>query len=186
MRFRTFLTAGIEVLHLGAQKAESNAWPAEHWQTEKGRWKLYTPAIDAHLSDSLLPMSFGSSIEGFVLLLEVADFASWSHSNFFAKADGYVSYRHKAKEVWSVGQLDWHEIKNLTPKRQLTAYAEALRIAVRNTTQAKRRPKSFDVEQFAQATADLLQQAKVSQLSRTTYLNSTSPRVRKLSSSNGR
>lgn len=64
MRFRTFLTAGIEVLHRGAQKAESNAWPAEHWQTEKGRWTPYTLAIDEYLTYALLPSRSAHPMKG--------------------------------------------------------------------------------------------------------------------------
>jgi hypothetical protein len=165
MRFRTFLKTGVEVLHLGMQNAESNAWPIEHWRDNPGRWRLFAPAIDDYLNDALVSQSFGASIESFLLVLEIADFAAWGEGVAFSTADGWTSYSPKSRELRSVGRLDWPHVQSLSAKRQLDAFALATVEAIERVDRAKRRPKDFDAARCASEVASLLRHGKVSQFS---------------------
>jgi len=165
MRYLTFLRKGVEVLELGMQNAESNAWPPEHWRENKGRWRLYTPAIDTHLNQGLLGHSFGTSVEYFVLLLEIADFTSWGPTAF-APPEGRVTYKPSRKELWSVGQLNWLQIQHLTPSQQLREYQQAAIAAIGRISAARRKPKDFAAPEFSNAVATLLESAQVSTLTR--------------------
>lgn len=169
MRFRTFLKTGVEVLHLGGQNWQSNSWPPEHWKAHAGRWRLYTPAIDDFLNEELDGKSFGASIEGFVLLLEVADFNAWGNGVAFTGPEGFTRYKHKTKEVWSVGRIDWLDVEALPASKQLSAYCDALQFAVEKVAHAKRRPRDFDTHAFASALSAKLRSAKESQLSKAAY-----------------
>ena len=166
MHFRTFLKTGVEVLHLGGQHWQSNAWPPEHWKRNSGRWRLFTPAIDAFLNDELAGMSFGTSIDTFVLLLEVADFEAWGVSMAFTGPEGFVRYKYKTKEIWSVARIAWTEVQDLPARQQFKAFGGALQSAITNVSQAKRKPRDFHAEGFAEAVASRLRAARVSQLSR--------------------
>jgi hypothetical protein len=170
MRFYTLLKTGIEVLHLGAQNAESAAWPIEHWRENKGRWRLYMPAIDDYLNNHLATRSYGASVERFVLLLEIADFAAWGGPPAFTGEDGYVSYRWKNRELCSVGKLNWLEIQFLTPAQQLEALRGAVVAAIERVSKQKRKSKDFRSREFADELSALLKRAKVSEFGRTAYL----------------
>lgn len=172
MHLRTFLKTGVEVLHLGMQHSSGNAWPIEHWRANPGRWRLFTPGIDNYLNACLAGETYGTSVEKFVLLLEVADFESWGVGLAFSGPEGWTSYKPKTRELWSVGQLAWPEIQMLSAKQQLHAYGAALCMAIRRTTEGKRKPKDFNAEAFADAVAIKLQSAKVSQLSRAVFVAS--------------
>jgi hypothetical protein len=121
------------------------------------------------LNEDLAPLSFGASIDQFVLLLEVADFQAWGEGAAFTGPEGFTRYKHKTREVWSVGRLDWTEIQDLPARRQLHAYEGALVSAIKNVEQAKRKPRDFNTEAFALAVATRLRCAKVSQLSRSAH-----------------
>ncbi|CAN7440845.1 hypothetical protein [Polaromonas sp. LjRoot131] len=165
MRFLTFLKTGVEVLHLGGQHWQSNAWPIDHWKANPGRWRLFTPAIDAFLNEDLMPRDFGTSIEQFLLILEVADFKAWGEGVAFTGPDGFTRYKHKTREVWSVGRINWPEVQHLPARLQLLAFGQALQAAIANVAVAKRKPKDFATEAFGSAVAARLASAKVSQLS---------------------
>lgn len=169
MLFRTFLKTGLEVLHLGGQSWESNAWPSEHWKSNPGRWRLYTPGIDAFLNNELSARTFGSSVDSFLLILEIADFESWGIGVAFAGPEGYVSYKPKTRQLWSVGQLNWLEIQHLTAKQQLTAFRNAAAAAIERTSKAARKPKDFNAHAFSEAVSTALEGAKVSTLSRAAH-----------------
>jgi hypothetical protein len=169
MHFRTFLKTGVEVLHLGGEHWQSNSWPIEHWKANSGRWRLFTPAIDDFLNEELDGSSFGNSIEKYVLLLEVADFAAWGPGNAFTGPEGFTRYKPKTKEVWSVGRMDWNHIQGLSARQQLHELGKALQFSIDKVAQAKRRPKDFNAEGFAIAVRGKLRTAKVSQLSRSTH-----------------
>jgi len=166
MIFRTFLKMGIEVLQLGGQSWQSNAWPIEHWKSNPGRWRLYTNGIDEFLNKELSAQTFGSSVNKFLLLLEIANFEAWGIGVAFTGPEGYVSYKPKTRELWSVGQLNWLEIQNLTAKQQLGAFRNAAVAAIERTSRAARKPKDFNALTFADAVSNALDRAKVSTLSR--------------------
>jgi hypothetical protein len=169
MRFRTFLKTGVEVLHLGMQQAESNAWPPEHWRDNPGRWRLFTPGIDDYLTDALADKSFGASIDSVLLVLEVADFAAWGPGLAFSSPEGWTSYSPKSRELRSVGRLDWLEIQSLTATQQLQAFGLAAAEAIARVTRAKRRPRDFDAAGCASEVLHLIRTAKVSRLSRAAW-----------------
>ena len=169
MHFRTFLKTGVEVLHLGGQHWESPTWPIEHWKAHSGRWRLFTPAIDDFLNEDLGAMDFGASVEKFVLLLEVADFKAWGEGLAFTGPEGFTRYKHKTKEVWAVGRIDWNEVQELPARQQLQAFEQAVRFALETVAHAKRKPKNFNTEAFGEAVSNRLRSAKVSQLSRSAY-----------------
>jgi len=141
MHFRTFLKTGVEVLLLGGQHWESTAWPIEHWKTHPGRWRLFTPAIDDFLNEDLARRSFGASINKFVLLLEVADFKAWGEGVAFTGPEGLTRYKHKTKELWSVGRIDWTEVQDLAARLQLQAFEHAFTFSLEKVAQTKRKPK---------------------------------------------
>ena len=95
MHFRTFLKTGIELLHIGGQHLESSSWPIEHWKQNSGRWRLFTPAIDAFLNRQLSNASFGTSIDKFVLILEVADFEAWGIGVAFSGPEDFTRHKHE-------------------------------------------------------------------------------------------
>jgi hypothetical protein len=169
MQFRTFLKTGIEVLHLGGQHWQSNSWPMEHWKASTGRWRLFTPEIDHFLNRELTDKSFGASIDRFVFLLEVADFDAWGTGAAFTGPEGFTRYKPKTKEIWSVGRLDWLEIQELPASVQLKAFGEALQFAIAKVSTAKRKPREFDTDAFAEFVRRNLKSAKVSQLSRSAH-----------------
>lgn len=170
MHLWTFLKSGVEVLHLGMQTADSNAWPIEHWRENKGRWRLYTPAVDAFLNEGLSKLSFGSSVERFIFVLEIADFNSWGGPPAFTGTEGHVSYRPKRRELSSVAKLDWLQIQSLTAAQQLEALRVAMVDAVERVSRQKRQPKDFQAERFARQLSTMLKHARVSELGRTAYL----------------
>lgn len=161
MRYRTCLVTGVEVLHLGGQLWECNAWPPEHWKSNKGRWRLVTPAIDDHLNAALSDMSFGPVVESFVLALEVADFAEWP-TGTFAPEGARHSYKTKSRELWCIGKLDWKAIQGLTVTQQYEAYKQCVADAVARLQHAKRKLKDFDVEAFRNALSAILARGKPS------------------------
>jgi hypothetical protein len=168
MRFRTFLVTGIEVLHLGGQNWESNAWPPEHWRKNKGRWRLFTMAIDEYLSAELRGLKFGPTVGGLVMALEVADFASWPTSTF-AAADASPSYKPKHRDLWCFGKLNWPDIQSLTLKQQYEAYVNCVIRAIERVTSAKRKPRDFDVDGFRNKVAEALARGKPSHFTRAAY-----------------
>lgn len=172
MHFRTFLKTGVEVLHLGMQQSSGNAWPPEYWKANPGRWRLFTPGIDAYMNQRLTERSFGTSVENFVLLLEIADFESWGVGVAFAGPCGYSSYKPKARELRSVGQLNWLDVQMLTPTKQLHAYRIAALSAIQQASEAARKPKHFAFSEFADAVNEALQEVKLTQVSRSAFVAS--------------
>lgn len=169
MQCRTLLKAGVKVLHLGTQHSNCNAWPIEHWRTNPGRWRLFTPGIDAFLNQKLLGLSFGTSVENFLLLLEIADSEAWGLGVAFTGPAGYSSYRPKTRELRSVGQIDWLYVQMLTPTQHLHAYRKAAINAIQQASKAASKPKDFRFAEFAQAVDEILEGAKVSQVSRSAF-----------------
>jgi hypothetical protein len=165
MRFRHFLVTGVEVLQLGGQRWESNAWPPEHWRENKGRLRLHTPAIDDQVSASLNGKSYGGPVEGVVVALEVADFSEWP-ATAFAKPEATPSFKPRYKDLWCFAKLDWSHIKDMTLREQYAAYTEAVLDAVRQYHMSRRKPKGFQVEDFLSDLEAILKSLKPSTLTR--------------------
>lgn len=175
MLFFTLLKTGTEVLHLGAQRSNSNVWPLEHWQSNPGRWRLFTPGIDAYLNQKLSGRSFGTSVDHFVLVLEIADFESWGVNGPFAGPSGYSAYLPRNRELRSVGQINWLDVQMLKPTEQLQAYRIAALSAIRRAAEAARKPRGFAFSEFSDAVEEALKRVKVSQVSRSSFEARTTP-----------
>jgi len=120
-------------------------------------------SLDIYLTDRLGDKSFGGSIDRFVFCFEIADFEKWGE--FFTCSANYTSYRPKSKEMWSVGQLHWAEVKDLSASDQLVALRRALQTAIYRIGQKARKPKDFVYVAFASTVEALLQDAPVELLS---------------------
>lgn len=154
MKFGTVISSGKEVLFVGHERGNSK--PAEAWLAG-GRWKISMSALDEYLSKGLHDRSFGSSINRFVFCFEIADFEKWG-ATFAATAD-YTSYRPKKKEIWSVGQLRWTDVKDLDAKDQLRALRGAVKTAIHRISTKPRKPKDFECIAFATDVEALLEMA---------------------------
>ena len=154
MKFRTAITSGKEVLFVGHERGNSK--PTDAWLAT-GRWKISMPALDAYLNERLKGHCFGHSIDCFVFYFDIADLEQWGA--FFQSRADYTSYRPKRKEIWSVGQLRWTEVKDLPPRNQLRALRVALQTAIHRIGRKKRKPKDFAHMAFAATVEALLEQA---------------------------
>jgi hypothetical protein len=154
MDFRTVKTTGKEVLFVGHERGNSKI-PAD-W-LKAGRWKIDLSALDSYLTEQLREKSFGTSIDCFVFCFEIADFELWG--DFFRASADYTSYRPKKKEVWSVGQLRWTDVKDLQAHDQLRVLNSAVLAAIRRVGTKRRKPRDFDHAAFASSVEILLAQA---------------------------
>jgi len=168
MKFLTIQTTGKEVLHLGAQRSSSNVWPPEYWKSQAGRWRLFTPGIDAYLNDALAGRSFGTSVECFGFDLVVIDFRSWG-LNAMKSLAVHPSFSPMKRTVRSGAQIDWRDVQLLTPTEQLHAYRGAAMTAIRRASEAKRKPREFAFADFSAFIEEALQRAKISQVSRSAF-----------------
>jgi hypothetical protein len=168
MRFRTFLVTGVEVLHLGLQHSQSNAWPPNHWREHKGRFRLFTIAIDEQVAEALKGKNYGGPVEGIVIVLEVADFDQWP-AMAFTKIGTTPSFKPKHRDLWCYAKLDWTQIQNLTLKQQFEAYTRAVLEAIDRMSDAKRKPKGFFVQECISDLRGILCNLKASTLTRTAH-----------------
>lgn len=175
MRFFTLQKTGKEVLHLGEQRSSSTVWPLDYWKSNLGRWRLFTPGIDAYLNDALAGRSFGPSVDLFMLVLEVADFDAWGINGPFAGPKGNTSYSPIKRILQSVGRINWLDVQMLPPTEQLRAYRIAALTAIRQASQASRKPRDFAFSEFYDAIEEVLKRVKVSQVSRSAFEARTSP-----------
>jgi hypothetical protein len=166
MRFNTFFVKGVEVLQLGGQHWTSNAWPAEHWRENKGRWRIHMPAVDTYLSGALGDQVFGGGVEGIVLALEIADFASWPTSTFASREKAF-SYKRKHRDLWCYGKIDWLEVQHLSLSLQYAAVGECILASINRVIDARGAPKDFDANGLHSALADALARGKPSRFTRT-------------------
>lgn len=168
MRFRTFLVTGVEVLQLGGQHWESNAWPPEHWREHKGRFRLFTIAIDEQVSKALESRTYGGAVEGIVVALEVAAFNQWPEMTFM-KTNTPPTFKLKHRDLWCYAKLDWLKIQDLTLKQQFKAYADAVLEALDRMNIAKRKPKGFLVDECSRDLRGILSNLKASALTRAAH-----------------
>lgn len=117
------------------------------------------PALDLYLTERLEPQSFGTSITRFVFCFEIADFENWG-AFFEANAERTI-YKPKSKEIWSVGQIRWADVKDLTASEQLQALRAAVQTAINRIGTKKRKPKDFTYLAFALAVDELLVNASL-------------------------
>lgn len=126
---------------------------------ESGAWKLDTEKIEDYFDSLLEPLSYGESIDVFVLGFDIADLEGWGP--IFTRGAGYTSYRPKTKWLISVGQLNWPDVKDLSASEQFVRFSEILLDAIARTGTMKRKPRSFDPKRFATDIERLLAQCQV-------------------------
>jgi hypothetical protein len=66
--------------------------------------------------------------------------------------------------VISVGQLNWHEVKDLSAKEQFQRFSEILLEAIARVGEMKRKPKNFDSVTFAAEVERLLTQCPIDEM----------------------
>lgn len=165
MNYTTFEKSGIEVLRLGMQYSQGNAWPIGHWQMHTERWRLFCPAIDAYITERLDGNEYGGQVSGILLALETADFRAWPIGPFRWGVTP-VSFLRSSRRIRITAQLMWPEIGAMTLTRQFKAYADAVLAAVDNMSGCRSIPKDFDAGAFRNDLALAFKCAKPSHLTR--------------------
>lgn len=129
---------------------------------ETGEWKLSTVKITDYFNSALRNKSYGNSIDMFVLGFEIADLEGWGE--LFKKSSGYASYRPQMKLLLSVGQIDWLDVKELSAGEQFKKFSKVLLESISRIGEMKRKPKDFDLKEFALEMERLLAQCPVAQI----------------------
>jgi hypothetical protein len=144
MLFKIRITCGGEVKWVGIPENGPTYYGGPPPQA--GSWKLDMVVLENFIESKLVDVTFGASIETFMLGFEIGDLEGWG--NFFTSMSNYTSYRPKMKSIVSVGQLNWSDVKDLDERRQFQFFAEVLLLAVARINEMKRKPRDFDVLGF--------------------------------------
>ena len=161
MHFRIKVTSGGEVKWAGIPSSGPIYYGGP--PPETGAWKISTTRLEAHIDNALKELSFGESIDTFVLGFEIAEIEGWG--NFFTSMSEYVSYRPKMKLVISVGQVNWPDVKDLNAREQFQHFANTLFQAISRVSEMKRKPRDFDVARFLAEIRRILSQCPVDKMS---------------------
>jgi hypothetical protein len=153
---------------LGGENWQSNMWPPEHWQTHTGRWRLATEAIDAHMRDQLRDHTISPAYDGFVVALEVADFAKWWPDSF-TKPGTPASYKWKRRDVWCFARLDWLRVQHMTVEEQYGQYVGSVVEEIDRIKVAKRRPRHIDVDLLRMRIVEAFARGMPSQFTRAAF-----------------
>ena len=146
MKFGTVISSGKEVLFVGHERG--NSQPADAWLT-RGRWKISMRAVVMNTSPEefrINRLAVGST--GLFFCFEIADFEKWG-AVFEASAD-YTSYRPSKKEIWSVGQLRWTDVKDLDTMDQIRALRGAVNSAIHRIGTKRESRKTSIILRFPQ------------------------------------
>lgn len=144
MQLKIKVTGGGEVKWAGASQSGPVYYGGP--PPETGMWKLSIAKIEDYFDSALKNLSYGESIETFVLGFEIGDVTGWG--DFFTSMSHYTSYRPKMKLIISVGQLNWPDVKDLPAREQFQWFSEILLEAIGRAAEMKRRPKHFDSAEF--------------------------------------
>ncbi|WP_369943159.1 hypothetical protein [Xanthomonas medicagonis] len=148
MRFSIELTSSWTVKY--AERIESG-WV---FDMSKGACWLRLRRIEALINAAMSPLHFGNAIDMYVLGFEIAD----SQEGFtFEETRGYVSYRPKSKRLISVAQMDWPEIRSISPMAQLELFNQSVLGSIDRAASARRKPRDFDFAAFRLAMRQALQ-----------------------------
>jgi len=144
----------------GMEFRQMTTWPAKardatklksgwRFDLSQGVWCLDLCQMEEFLKQRLLGQSFGAAVDVFIFGFEMYDAVDGTAigSSGAMPAD-FSRYTPKLRQLLSVGQLDWHDVRFLDASAQLVAYKAALLRAVDNWYARKRRPRDFDVEAF--------------------------------------
>lgn len=146
MKFQVAVTSGGEVVFAGDSQRDRPVY-YDGAPPETGLWRISIPKFEDIVSAELRGHSFGSSVEEFVFGFEIAELDEWGQ--WFKKTRSYMSYRPKHRQLVSVGQLEWSEVKNLPAEEQFAQLGAALVLSIDRIGTLKRRPKDFDYASFA-------------------------------------
>ncbi|HTO61000.1 MAG TPA: hypothetical protein VMM15_07070 [Bradyrhizobium sp.] len=147
MKFKTAVSSSKEVLFVGHERG--NARQPEEWVRETGRWRIDIAAFDHIVDASLDGHSFGKSIECFIFGFDIGELDAYG--DWFRATASYTSYRPKKKELLSVGQIHWSNIKHRSAEEQLEALRSTVNSAILRIGEKHRKPKDFDFAGFAGA-----------------------------------
>jgi hypothetical protein len=154
------VTCGDEVKWAGASQSGLVYYGGP--PPETGLWKLSIPKIEDYFGAALRDLSYGDSVETFILGFEIAELEGWG--DYFTSMSSYMSYRPKVKALISVGQLNWPDVKDLPPTAQFQRFGEVLLTAIERIPEMKRKPKSFDSAALLGDVARLLSQCPVHEM----------------------
>jgi hypothetical protein len=87
MKLGIKVTAGEEVKWTGVTSQGPTYYGGP--PPESGEWKLHIAALEDYFNDHLAGLSFGGTIETFVMGFEIGDLEGWG--NFFTPMADYVS-----------------------------------------------------------------------------------------------
>lgn len=139
MRFQLELSASWTV------KYASNAEAGWRFDPRKGVWWLKLVRIEQLFDEAISTLSFGESIDTYVFGFEILD---TSEGFGFENTRDYVSYRPKMRLLLSVGQVDWPDVRFLTPAAQWDVFKQSLLGSIHRAAAAKRKPQDFDLQAF--------------------------------------
>jgi hypothetical protein len=121
-------------------------WHQRRDGAQTGTWWVHLVRFESFLNDRLRDFHFGESVKTFVFGFEMAELAEWG--KFFTATANYTSYRPSTKTLISVGQVNWSEVKNISPPDQLASLCDALQRAIARISGMKRKPRDFDYDGF--------------------------------------
>jgi len=147
MRFRVQVTSAAEVLFAGRHDERRRS-------LQNGAWRIDIVEYARYVDEHLAPQSFGEGIETFRFGFEIGDLVAWG--DWFQATRDYTSYRPKSKELVSVGQLEWRDVKDLSPADQLNRLNSALTDAIARVGEMKRKPRAFDRDAFSREVSAIL------------------------------
>lgn len=139
MRFQLELSASWTV------KYASNAEAGWRFDPRKGVWWLKLVRIEQLFDEAISTLSFGEFIDTYVFGFEILD---TSEGFGFENTRDYVSYRPKMRLLLSVGQVDWPDVRFLTPAAQWDVFKQSLLGSIHRAAAAKRKPQDFDLQAF--------------------------------------
>lgn len=154
MKIRIAVRRGGEVRWLG----ESYNGPTYYGgpPPESGSWKVDVTSLSDYLNLHLANSTFGSSIDTFIFGFDIAELTGWGQ--FFTNSSNHISYRPKNRELLSVGQLNWPDVKDFTGEQQLLSFWLALEQSIVRVGEMKRKPKDFRNMDFLNALKQILSQ----------------------------
>jgi len=129
---------------------------------DSGLWKLSTQKLEDYFDSVLKFLSFGDSIDIFVLGFEIAELEGWG--DYFTSMSSYISYRPKSRSLISVGQLNWLDVKDLPANEQFKCFSGILLGAIGRIADMKRKPRDFDHVAFQATVQRMLARCPVEQI----------------------
>lgn len=147
MRFSIAVKKGGEVRFAGEDPAKRTVYYGA--PPETGMWYISLVKLEDYVYSKIKNSTFGQSVEDFIFGFDLAELEEWG--NFFTSKKDHVGYHPKDKQIVAVGQLDWAQVKELTPTEQYRALASTLTSSISRISSLKRKPKDFDLSGFSEA-----------------------------------